>query len=639
MFPLYFFLLVLPTVSSVYFQITRFEPDPSNILYLGDAMVTLGAIEMNRVNRVTRVGQAIYAKGVPLWDPDTGKLTDFSTHFSFLIDTQGRKKYGHGLAFFLAPVGFEIPTNSAGGFLGLFNTSTAESLAQSQIVLVEFDSFTDPDWDPPVEHVGINNNTIASAVYTPWNASLHSGDTADVWIIYNSSTKNLSVTWKYQTTSNALENTSLFYEIDLMKVLPQWVKVGFSATTGLYLERHTLQSWEFSSSLDIKETNGKNAKTKRFVVGLAVSGGVLIVGAIFAFVILLIWKGKKKEVVETVNLASINDELEGRVGPRRFSYRDLVSATNNFSNEKKLGQGGFGAVYKGYLTDSDMLVAVKKISGGSKQGKKEYITEVKTISQLRHRNLVKLIGRCHERDEFLLVYEFMPNGSLDYHLFGKRSPLTWMVRYKIALGLGSALLYLHEEWEQCVLHRDIKSSNVMLDSDFNVKLGDFGLARLMDHELAPRTTGLAGTIGYLAPEYIRTGRASKESDVYSFGIVALEIVTGRRSIDRVGTNSELMLVERIWNLYGRGDLLLAVDGMLQTNFDEKQVECMLVVGLWCAHPDQNMRPSIRQAIQVLKFDARMPNLPPQMPIPMYHVPTPLICSGAPSITTSLQQGR
>nr|POE51014.1 l-type lectin-domain containing receptor kinase ix.1 [Quercus suber] len=303
MFPLYFFLLVLPTVSSVYFQITLFEPDPSNILCLGDAMVTLGAIEMNRVHYLNRVGQAFYAKGVPLWDPDTGKLTDFSTHFSFLIDTQGMNTYGHGLAFFLAPLS---------------------------------DSFANPEWDPSVEHVGLNNNAIYSAVYTPWNASLHSGDTADVWIIYNSSTKNLSVSWKYQTTSNAQENTSLFYEIDLMKVLPQWVKVGFSATTGSYVERHTLQSWEFSSSLDIKETNGKNAKTKRFVVGLAVSGGVLIVGAIFAFVVLLIWKGKKKVVVETVNLASINDELEGRVGgPRRFSYRDLVSATNHFSNEKK----------------------------------------------------------------------------------------------------------------------------------------------------------------------------------------------------------------------------------------------------------------------------------------------------------------
>ena len=216
---------------------------------------------MNEVNYANRVGQAIYAKWVPLWDPDTGKLTDFSTHFSFLIDTQGMNTYGHGLAFFLAPVGFEIPTNSAGGFLGLFNTSTPNS-THNQIVLVEFDSFAKQEWDPSVEHVGINNNAIYSAVYTPWNASLHSGDTADVWIIYNSYTKNLSVSWKYQTASNAQENTSLFYEIDLMKVLPQWVKVGFSATTGSYVERHTLQSWEFSSSLDIKETNGKNAKLK-----------------------------------------------------------------------------------------------------------------------------------------------------------------------------------------------------------------------------------------------------------------------------------------------------------------------------------------------------------------------------------------
>ena len=147
---------------------------------------------MNEVNYANRVGQAIYAKRVPLWDLDTGKLTDFSTHFSFLIDTQGMNTYGHGLAFFLAPVGFEIPTNSAGGFLGLFNTSTANS-THNQIVLVEFDSFANPEWDPSVEHVGINNNAIYSAVYTPWNASLHSGDTADVWIIYNSTTKNLSL--------------------------------------------------------------------------------------------------------------------------------------------------------------------------------------------------------------------------------------------------------------------------------------------------------------------------------------------------------------------------------------------------------------------------------------------------------------
>lgn len=167
----------------------------------------------------------------------------------------------------------------------------------------------------------------------------------------------------------------------------------------------------------------------------------------------------------------------------------------------------------------------------SKQGKKEYIAEVKIISKLRHKNLVQLIGWCHEKGEFLLIYEFMPNGSLDSHLFGGQNPLSWALRYKIALGLASALLYLHEEWEQSIIHRDIKSSNVMLDSNFNARLGDFGLARLMDQEFGIKTTRPAGTFGYMAPEYVSKGKASKASDVYSFGVVALEIACGRRSIE------------------------------------------------------------------------------------------------------------
>jgi hypothetical protein len=473
MLPLFFFLLLLPTAYSVSFQITRFDPTATDILYYGDAVPSVGAIEMNKVNHINRVGLAIYAKRVPLWDSHTRRLADFTTHYSFTIDTQGASSYGQGLAFFLAPVGFEIPPNSAGGFLGLFNTTTSDS-PRNQILAVEFDSFVNIEWDPSFEHVGINNNSISSAVYTPWNASLHSGDTADVWITYNGSTKNLSVSWKYQRTSNIRENTSLFYEIDLMEILPEWVTVGFSAATGMYVERHTLQSWEFSSSLDIKETNGKNVKKKRLVVALTISVGVLIVGAIITFVILWTWKGKKKEKAEKVNLTSINDDLERGAGPRRFSYDELASATYNFSNERKLGEGGFGAIYKGHFIDLDMPIAVKKISRGSKQGKKEYITKVKIISRLRYRNLVKLIGWCHDKGEFLLVYEYMPNGSLDTHLFGKRNPLHWAVRYKISLGLGSALLYLHEEWEQCVVHRDIKSSNIMLDSSFEVKLVTLG---------------------------------------------------------------------------------------------------------------------------------------------------------------------
>ncbi|TYI56777.1 hypothetical protein E1A91_D11G235500v1 [Gossypium mustelinum] len=276
-----------------------------------------------------------------------------------------------------------------------------------------------------------------------------------------------------------------------MTVLPEWVMVGFSAATGQYVERHTLQHWEFGSSLTVAEdTSGNKARNVRIVVSIVVPVGVLIAGTIIAFII---WWRKKhaKRTPETTNLTSMNDDLERGAGPRRFSYTDLASATNNFSEQRKLGEGGFGAVYRGYLNDLDVEVAVKRISSGSKQGRKEYVTEVKVISQLRHRNLVQLVGWCHDKNDFILVYEFMPNGSLDSHLFGRRSALTWSVRYRISLGLASALLYLHEEWEQCVVHRDIKSSNVMLDSSFNVKLGDFGLAKLMDHELGPKTTGLA----------------------------------------------------------------------------------------------------------------------------------------------------
>ncbi|KAB1200348.1 L-type lectin-domain containing receptor kinase IX.1 [Morella rubra] len=322
-----------------------------------------------------------------------------------------------------------------------------------------------------------------------------------------------------------------------------------------------------------------------------------------------------------MSFTSISDDLERGAGPRSFLYKDLASSTKNFSKERKLGEGGFGEVYRGYLSALDVEIAVKKFSRGSRQGIREFVTEVKIIGQLKHRNLVQLIGWCHDKGEFLLVYEFMPNGSLDFHLFGEKSLLSWALRYNIALGLASALLYLHEEWEQCVVHRDVKSSNIMLDSSFKVKLGDFGLAKLMDHELSPGTSGLAGTFGYLAPECAITGRYSKESDVFSFGVVVLEIVTGRKAVYPVENDSELGLVPWIWELFGRKELLSAVDGRLEMKFDMNQAECLMVVGLWCAHPDRSLRPSIRQAIQVLNIEASLPKLPEKMPAPMYLIPT------------------
>ncbi|GAB4847197.1 hypothetical protein Ancab_026207 [Ancistrocladus abbreviatus] len=429
-----------PSISqAIQLQFPRFEPDSLRILYQGDAMYSAGYIEFNRYDYLCRVGHITYVESMQIWDSGSSTLSNFSTHFMFLIYTSRQPTYGQGLAFSMAPVGFQIPPNSYGVFLGLFNTTTSNS-TRNQMIAMEFDSYSNPEWDLSFQHIGININSIASAIYTPWNASLHSGDTADAWIIYNANTKALGVFWSYSTEPDFAKNSNLSFKVDLAEVLLEWVTIEFSAAT------------EFGWNLESKTSHGNNAKMMKLVVGLVIPIGVMILGG--TIIVLIYWKKRKskKENPEAEGLTSFNDELERGAGPRRFSYVELASTTNNFSAERKLGEGGFGGVYKGYLMDIDMAIAVKKFSWRSKEGKTQYTTEVKVISRLRHRNLVQLIGWCHETGELLLVYEFMPNGNLDSHLFGNRVPLSWSIRYKVALGLASTLLYLHEEWEQCVVH-------------------------------------------------------------------------------------------------------------------------------------------------------------------------------------------
>lgn len=334
--------------------------------------------------------------------------------------------------------------------------------------------------------------------------------------------------------------------------------------------------------------------------------------------------------------------------PHRFSYKRLSAATKNFSDTELLGSGGFGSVYRGSLEGPDgamALVAVKRISAGSRQGEREFISEISTIGRLRHRNLVQFQGWCHERDELLLVYEYMPNGSLDKVIFRKQGEqnqnqnlplLSWPRRHKILCGLASALLYLHEEWEQRVVHRDIKPSNIMLDGEFNARLGDFGLARLIEHdETNPAvTTMLAGTPGYLAPECGYTGKATAESDVFSFGIVVLEVASGRRIVERGPPLSEdPNLVDWIWGLYGQGKIMEAADPKLDGDFDEEQMERVLILGLACSHPDPQLRPPIRQALQVLiNPNEQMMELPSTRPMAIYVVLPPV--AGLDSRSTS-----
>ena len=328
------------------------------------------------------------------------------------------------------------------------------------------------------------------------------------------------------------------------------------------------------------------------------------------------------------------DEFEKGTGPKRFRYAELAIGTDNFSDEQKLGEGGFGSVYRGFLNEMNLHVAVKRVSKGSKQGRKEYASEVRVISRLRHRNLVQLIGWCHGGGELLLVYELLPNGSLDEHLHGATNDtlLPWTLRHEIVLGLGSALLYLHEEWEQCVVHRDIKPSNVMLDADFHAKLCDFGLARLVDHGRGSHTTVLAGTMGYMDPECTITGRFNKESDIYSFGVVLLEVACGRRPVVDLPNDTVVHLAQRVSELHESGLILHAADHRLNGEFDTKGMERMLLVGLWCTQQDPSLRPSIRQVVSALRFEAPLPSLPERRMMVETSVPVPFgLLNSVPSL--------
>uniref|UniRef100_A0A7N0VKW9 non-specific serine/threonine protein kinase n=1 Tax=Kalanchoe fedtschenkoi TaxID=63787 RepID=A0A7N0VKW9_KALFE len=621
---------VLPCADSLSFNFTSFSPNSRDINFSGDAFASDSVLQITK-NQIyaaltDSVGRAIYAQPVSLWDAKTQTLTDFTTHFSFIISAKNQTDYGDGLAFFLAPVNSTIPPNSTGGQLGLVNRQTSSNSSENQIVAVEFDSFKNI-WDPSRDHVGINVNSVVSVANVSWNSSIKDGRTANAWVTYNSTTHNLSVFLTYADNPVFLGNSSLWNIIDLRTALPETVIVGFSAATGTEIEIHNILSWDFYSSLEVA-TEGSNNETVPAAAGSSndteLSVGVVVPVAVLVLLgfLWLRWRRKRKlkmNVDEEPDV-SMDDEFERGTGPRRFTYADLSRATNNFSEDRKLGEGGFGGVYRGILGDLSTGVAVKRVSKGSKQGKKEYISEVKIISRLRHRNLVQLIGWCHGNGELLLVYEIMPNGSLDSHLFGNKEVLTWELRHKIALGLASALLYLHEEGEQCVVHRDIKSSNVMLDSNFNAKLGDFGLARFVDHELGSQTTVLAGTMGYMAPECYMTGKASKESDVYSFGVVALEITCGRKPVEANAEPTQVRLVEWVWSLYGKGELIEAADRRLSAAYDERELERLMIVGLWCCHPDSTVRPSIRQVISVLNSEAPLPTLPAKLPVPTYAAP-------------------
>ncbi|KAF8013158.1 hypothetical protein BT93_I1132 [Corymbia citriodora subsp. variegata] len=604
---------LIPSVVPLSFNIDRFDTDTSDILYEGVATVAYGYVELTSVHppHLYQVGRIQYAKPVCIWDPVTGRQANFSTSFSFTIETDSSGRHSSGIAFFLAPVGIPIPPNSAGGFLGLFNASTANEGTRNQIAMVEFDTYANPEFDPPRPHIGINKNGLSSLASAHWDPGLHSGKAIHVVVTYNSVSKNLTLSWSFDGEPLSQEKAypSLSRHIDLAEVLPESAAIGFSASIGTDPERHSVNSWEFSSDLDVVDPlplnrlppKGESSKPRRLwiLVAVPVACFLLVISARSCLTV----KRREKQVYGA--LTDIDKEIGAL--PGKFTYQELLVATNSFTDDRRLGRGGSGQVYKGFLSHSDRLVAVKRIFAESRHSEKVFVNEVKIISRTIHRNLVPFVGWCQEEGEFLLVYEYMPNGSLDHHLFGARRSLPWDVRYSVALGLASALNYLHEELEQWVLHRDIKAANVLLDTNFTTKLGDFGVAKLVDPLFRSQTTDVVGTCGYLAPEYFISGKATKESDMFSFGVVALEIACGRRSYE--DGEIQVPLHKWVWQLYLTGNILGAADEALGSRFQKEEMECLMRVGLWCVHPDPARRPRAGQVIRFLQLEDSVPKLP------------------------------
>jgi serine/threonine protein kinase len=339
------------------------------------------------------------------------------------------------------------------------------------------------------------------------------------------------------------------------------------------------------------------------------------------------WRNNKRQEVEDDEI----EDWEMEYWPHRFSYEELNVATNGFSSDELLGAGGFGRVYRGKLPN-EMEIAVKCVSHDSKQGLREFMAEISSMGRLQHKNLVQMRGWCRKGNELMLVYDYMPNGSLDKLLFeNSKGVLNWSQRYRILKGVAAGLLYLHEEWEQRVVHRDVKASNVLLDADLDGRLGDFGLARLYDHGKHPQTTKVVGTLGYLAPELTRTGKATTNSDVYSYGALLLEVACGRRPVEPNRCSEELVLVEWVWGFEEDGIILEAADRRLRGEYVVEEMETVLKLGLLCSHPNPDYRPNMRHVLQILSGDAPLPPMPSR---PAFEGETPpftaLFCSRASS---------
>ncbi|KAI3954638.1 hypothetical protein MKW98_019769 [Papaver atlanticum] len=559
-----------------------------NLSLNGTADITpSGLLRLTTTGAKHQVGHCFYSDSVQFKSNSSSSanmgnstsIISFSTTFVFAIVSESDVS-GQGLAFVIAPQR-GLPGSLANQYLGLFNESN-NGKPENHVFAVELDTINNIEYDIDNNHVGININSLKSVqaksakYYTDKdggykNLTLKSGEAMQVWVEYDGSQKQVNVTiapFKVRKPEVPLLSLSQ----DLSTILLNSMYLGFSASTQTVETFHYVLGWSFKingvaqefdlSSLPELPKSEEKAMMLTIVLSISIPIAVIITICLGIFFFL-----RKRKFVELV------EDWEEIYGTHRFSFKELYKAANGFGEAEIVGRGAFGEVYRGVLSNPRKEVAIKKVMHDSRQGMQQFIAEIVSIGKLRHRNLVQLYGYCRRRGELLLVYEFLPSGSLEKFIFpssssassssSARATLNWCQRFKIIKGVAS---------------------------------GD------------ALTSRIAGTPGYIAPEMNRSGLASTCTDVYAFGVFLLEVVCGKRPVqirsDATGVRS-IYLVDLVLSCWKNGTIRETADPSFGSEYVAEEIELVLKLGLLCTHTNSDFRPTMRQVVQYLNGDAAL----------------------------------
>ncbi|KAD0812905.1 hypothetical protein E3N88_43676 [Mikania micrantha] len=587
-------------------------------------------------------GRILHSYPIRFFNSSSNATVSFSTRFTFKITPPPPPCIpGDGIAFLIASDPNSLPHSS--GYMGL-----PDSPISDPFFAIELDTSFNPGLgDINDNHLGLDVNSIVSVAsidLTSQGVYLKSGKRITVWIEYRDPEKIIRVWIGYMDSKP--EHSVLSLPIDISKILREFMYVGFSASNGRGSSIHSIEKIQFHTfesltpnlqmetrssrsclicypedpvvedyEITLYHDHHKDNRVLELAFGLLFLTGFLIIISSL-IIVYCICLNKRRTLRQRFRDHPQMYRFQETEIPKKIKLADIRSATKGFDQNRIIGQGASSIVYEAYLPSCGN-VAVKrfcKVNQSISLGN-QFATELATmVGCLRHKNLVQLHGWCSEGNELVLVYEYMSNGSLDkiLHKRSNNRPLTFEKRLNILLGISSALVYLHEECERQIIHRDVKTCNIMLDADFNAKLGDFGLAEVYERSARKRDATLpAGTMGYLAPEYVFSGVPTVKTDVYSFGVVVLEVASGQRPVNEDG----VVVTDWMWDLWEKKILIAGADPKLMGRYDKVDMERMLMAGLICVHPNHQVRPTMKEAGRMLR-GGMVPELPIRKPMVM-----------------------